>query len=339
MRATAAGRAVVQRWRFIRFGSVALYVVTGGAGFIGSHLSGALVARGDRVRVVDDLSSGRPENLTALGAGAPGSGAPVEFFRGDVTDPGLLSRVFQSAQGVFHEAAQVSVPASVRDPVASYRINVMGTLTVLEAARAQGVPKVLFAASSAAYGDDPVLPKIESMSPRPLSPYASGKLAGEALLSVWGRTYGLETVSLRYFNVYGPGQSDDSPYSGVIALFARAVLARRAPTIFGDGEQSRDFVHVDDVVQANLAAMDRSLEPGLVLNVGTGRRVSINELYARMARLAGFTEPARHAPPRSGDVPHSLASIDSARERLSFEPRVTLDQGLAQTIAWYRQRG
>jgi UDP-N-acetylglucosamine/UDP-N-acetyl-alpha-D-glucosaminouronate 4-epimerase len=318
---------------------VALYVVTGGAGFIGSHLAGALVARGDQVRVVDDLSSGRTENLAPLGMGEPGSGCPVELFRGDVADPGLLEKALRGARGVFHEAAQVSVPASIKDPVASYRINVMGTLAVLEAARAQGVAKVVFAASSAAYGDDPVLPKIESMPARPLSPYASGKLAGEALLSVWGRSYGLETVSLRYFNVYGPGQSDNSPYSGVIALFARAVLARRVPTIFGDGEQSRDFVFVGDVVQANLAAMDRSLETGIVLNVGTGRRVSINELYERLARLAGFAEPARHAPARSGDVPHSLASIERAREKLGFEPRIALDEGLERTLAWYRQRG
>lgn len=245
----------------------------------------------------------------------------------------------RGAQGVFHEAAQVSVPASVRDPVGSYRINVMGTLTVLEAARAEAVPKVVFAASSAAYGDDPILPKVESMVPRPLSPYASGKLAGEALLSVWGRTYGLQAVSLRYFNVYGPGQADDSPYSGVIALFARAVLARRSPTIFGDGEQSRDFVFVGDVVQANLAAMDRNLEPGLVINVGTGRRVSINELYGRLARLAGFEGLASHAPARAGDVPHSLASIERAREKLGFEPGVSLDEGLQRTLAWYRQRG
>jgi UDP-glucose 4-epimerase len=207
----------------------------------------------------------------------------------------LVREAARGALGVFHEAAQVSVTASIRDQVLSYRINVMGTLNVLEAARAEGVGKLVFAASSAAYGDDPALPKIETMAPRPLSPYASGKLAGEALLSVWGRAYGLATVALRYFNVYGPGQADDSPYSGVIALFAHAVLARRAPTIFGDGEQSRDFVFVGDVVQANLLAMDRALETGVVLNVGTGRRVTINELYRKLAGLAGFQDEPRRA--------------------------------------------
>ncbi|NOT28818.1 MAG: NAD-dependent epimerase/dehydratase family protein [Planctomycetes bacterium] len=315
-----------------------LYVVTGGAGFIGSHLTRALARRGDQVRVVDDLSSGQLENLAELQVGAPGSGSTVELHRADVLDEGLLRAALRGARGVFHEAAQVSVPASIRDPVLSYRINVMGTLGVLEAARAEGVRKVVFAASSAAYGDDPTLPKVETMAPSPLSPYASGKLAGEALLSVWGRAYGLETVALRYFNVYGPGQSDSSPYSGVIALFARAVLGRRAPTIFGDGEQSRDFVFVGDVVQANLLAMERTLERGIVLNVGTGKRVTINELYARLALLAGFPEPPAYAPARIGDVPHSLASIERARERLGFEPQVSLEAGLEQTLAWYRGR-
>lgn len=314
------------------------YVVTGGAGFIGSHLASALIGRGDRVRVVDDLSGGRLENLDPRHFGPPGSGLPGEIFRGDVCDAGLLARAFRGASGVFHEAAQVSVPASIQDPVTSYRINVMGTLAVLEAARSEGVRKVLFAASSAAYGDDPTLPKVETMAPRPLSPYASGKLAGEALLSVWARSYGLEAVSLRYFNVYGPGQSDDSPYSGVIALFARAVLAGRAPTILGDGEQSRDFVFVDDVVEANLRAMDRRLEPGIVLNVGTGRSVTINRLYATISTLAGFSEPALRAPARAGDVPHSLASIDRARQHLGFEPAVSLESGLQRTLAWYRGR-
>jgi len=290
------------------------------------------------VRVVDDLSTGRLENLAHLGVGEPGSPSVVELFRGDLAAPGLLQRALMGVQGVFHEAAQVSVPASIQDPLTSYRVNVMGTLHVLEAARAQGVRRVVFAASSAAYGDEPTLPKVEAMLPCPLSPYASGKLAGESLLSAWGRAFGLETVSLRYFNVYGPGQRDDSPYSGVIALFARAVLERRAPTIFGDGEQSRDFVHVADVVQANLLAMGRPIEPGTVLNVGTGQRVTINELYRRLARLAGFTGEPRLEPARAGDVPHSLASIEKARTLLGFEPRVDLTEGLGQTLDWYRTR-
>jgi UDP-glucose 4-epimerase len=318
---------------------VSLYLVTGGAGFIGSHLAGALVARGDRVRVLDDLSSGRRENLAGLGLGEEGSGAPVELLTGDVTDPLAVGRACRGGvQGIFHEAAQVSVPASIQDPVKSYETNVMGTLCVLEGARAEGVERVVFAASSAAYGDDPALPKQEEMAPRPLSPYASGKLAGEALLAVWGRVYGLRTVALRYFNVYGPRQADGSPYSGVIALFARAVLEGRSPTIFGDGEQTRDFVFVEDVVQANLLAMEGTLEPGAVLNVGTGRSVSINELYSRLASLAGFAGQPRYQPARAGDMRHSRASIERARGWLGFEPRVGLQEGLARTLDWYRAR-
>jgi len=310
--------------------------VTGGAGFIGSHLATALSRRGDRVRVLDDLSTGRQANLGHLEVGEPGSGAPVEFLGGSVTDPEAVREACRGVRGVFHEAAQVSVPGSIRDPEASYSINVMGTLRVLEAAREAGASRVVFAASSAAYGDDPTLPKEESQPPRPLSPYASGKLAGEALLAVWGRTFGLGTVSLRYFNAYGPRQSDDSPYSGVIALFAHSFLAGRTPTIFGDGEQSRDFVHVDDVVQANLLAMEASLEPGTVINVGTGRRTTINQLYAILGELAGYREPARREAARAGDVPHSQASIERARRLLGFEPRMGLVEGLTRTMDWYR---
>jgi UDP-glucose 4-epimerase len=315
---------------------VALYVVTGGAGFIGSHLVDALLARGERVRVVDDLSSGRRANLPGLDGGA--GDAPLELFRGDVADRELVRAALRGASGVFHEAAQVSVPASIRDPENSYRINVMGTVNVLEAARAQSVRKVVFAASSAAYGDEPTLPKVEHMTPRPLSPYASGKLAGEALLATWGRAYGLETVALRYFNVYGPRQADDSPYSGVIALFARRVLEGRAPTIFGDGEQTRDFVFVEDVVRANLLAMDRTVEAGAVINIGTGKSVTIRSLYQRLAELAGFAGQPEHAPARDGDVPHSRASIERARAWLGFEPSVELREGLRRTLDWYRSR-
>jgi len=322
----------------VEFRPVALYVVTGGAGFIGSHLVGALVGRGERVRVVDDLSSGKLENLSATEVGVAGSGAPVELFRGDVADAALVRAALRGASGVFHEAAQVSVPASIRDPEQSYRVNVMGTLSVLEAARAQGVRKVVFAASSAAYGDEPELPKVEDMAPEPLSPYAAGKLAGEVMLATWGRAYGLQTVALRYFNVYGPCQSDDSPYSGVIALFARGLLGGRPVTIFGDGEETRDFVFVEDVVRANLLAMERTVETGAVINVGTGTEVSINELYGRLARLADSAAEPRHAPARKGDVLRSRASIERARKWLGFEPRVELVEGLRRTLDWYRSR-
>jgi UDP-glucose 4-epimerase len=318
---------------------VALFVVTGGAGFIGSHLVEALVGRGDRVRVVDDLSSGRVENLPRGQVGEAGSGATIELYRADVAEPQPVRAALRGADGVFHEAAQVSVPASMRDPEKSYRVNVMGTLNVLEGSLAEGVGKLVFAASSAAYGDVASLPKREDMTPRPLSPYAAGKLAGESMLATWSRAFGLETVALRYFNVYGPRQADDSPYSGVIAQFARRLLEGRAPTIYGDGEQSRDFVYVADVVRANLLAMERKVEPGTVINVGTGKSVTILSLWQGLARLAHSSIEPVHQPPREGDVLHSLASIERARSLLGFEPRTGLEEGLRRTLDWYRSRG
>jgi UDP-glucose 4-epimerase len=305
------------------------WLVTGGAGFIGSHLVQALAARGDRVRVLDDLSTGREENLAGL---------PVELVRGSITDPAACQRACAGVDGVFHEAAQVSVPRSVQAPVESYQVNVMGTLHVLEACRTQGVRRVVFAASSAAYGDTLELPKVETMSPRPLSPYASGKLAGEDLLRVYGTLHGLRTVSLRYFNVFGPRQVDDSPYTGVIAIFARALLDGRRPTIFGDGQQTRDLTYVDNVVAANLAAMERDLPPGAAINVGSGERVTILELFEEMRRLCGARVEPELAPPRAGDVRDSLASIQRARELLGYAPRVGWREGLARTVAWYRER-
>ena len=257
--------------------------------------------RGDRVRVLDDMSSGRPQNLAHLEVGGPESGAPVELLEGDVADPATARRACSGAMGAFHEAAQVSVPASFEDPERSYRTNVMGTLAVLEGARREGLEGVVFAASSAAYGDDPSLPKEESMRTAPLSPYASGKLAAEELLRVWGRSYGLRTVCLRYFNVFGPRQADDSPYTGVIAIFARALLDGAPVRIHGDGGQTRDFVYVQDAVRANLLAMDaRRLDPGEVLNVGTGERVSIGGLYAELRELAGRSEEPEYGPERGG---------------------------------------
>jgi len=316
---------------------MALHLVTGGAGFIGSHLVAALVARGDRVRVLDDLSSGRLENL-GEGVGEPGSGAPIELLRGDITDPEACLEAARGCDGVFHEAAQVSVPRSIEDPERSYEVNVMGTLRVLEAARAAGVGRAVFAASSAAYGDSEVLPKVEDFPVNPLSPYASGKIAGEHLMAVWGRCYGMRTVCLRYFNVFGPRQVDDSPYTGVIALFARALLEGRAPTIFGDGEQSRDLTYVNNVVEANLAAMEADVPPGTVVNVGGGERITINELYRAMAEGLGSSLEAVHGPGRPGDVRHSLASVERARELLGWSPRVSWREGLERTLAWYRAR-
>jgi len=317
---------------------VSTYLVTGGAGFIGSHIATALVERGDRVRVLDDLSTGRLENLGHLETGEPGSGAPVEVVVGSVADRADLDRACAGARGVFHEAAQVSVPQSFEDPERSYEINVTGTLRLLEACRRSGTERVVFAGSSAVYGDSEVLPKTEEMPPAPLSPYGSGKLAAEHLLAVWGRAHGMRTVALRYFNVFGPRQADDSPYTGVIALFARALLEGRAPTVFGDGEQTRDFTHVSNAVRANLLAMEADVPPGRAFNVGTGERVSVNQLFARLAELLGATIEPRRAPERPGDIRHSVCSFERAARELGYAPEVGWREGLVETAEWYRSR-
>jgi nucleoside-diphosphate-sugar epimerase len=308
---------------------MATFLVTGGAGFIGSHLAAALAARGDRVRVLDDLSTGRVENL---------DGIDVELVRGSVTDPAACRAACAGVAGVFHEAAQVSVPRSIQEPEQSYELNVMGTLRLLEAARQAGVERFVFAASSAAYGDAEELPKREDMPTLPLSPYASGKVAGEHLLRVWGHVHGMRTVSLRYFNVFGPRQADDSPYTGVIAIFARALLEGRPATIHGDGTQTRDFTYVENAVRANLLAAEADVEPGTVINVGGGERISILEVYRALAAELGSDLEPLHAPRRAGDVLHSLASLDRARRLLGYEPHVGWRDGLKRTAAWYRER-
>lgn len=318
---------------------MALYLVTGGAGFIGSHLVHALVGRGDRVRVLDDMSSGRLENLEPLRVSEQGAGSEVHLIRGCISDRDACRTAMQGVTGVFHEAAQVSVPRSIEDPTRSYAVNVMGTLHLLEAARAAGTQRFVFAASSAAYGNSEVLPKKEDMLPAPLSPYASGKVAGEHLLRVYGAVYGMRTVSLRYFNVFGPRQVDDSPYTGVIAIFARALLEGRSPTIHGDGEQTRDFTYVDNVVEANLLAMSASLEePGAVINVGAGARITINELYDAVARELGSDRRPKYEAERAGDVRDSLASLEKASRVLGYRSRVDWRDGLKRTMAWYRSR-
>ena len=319
---------------------MALHLVTGGAGFIGSHLVHGLVARGERARVLDDLSTGRVENLDGLEVGEPGSGAPVELARASVADAEACRAACAGVASVFHEAALVSVPQSLEQPERCYEVNVMGTLRLREAARIAGARRFVLAASSAAYGETEELPKRETMTPDPRSPYASSKLAGEGLLRVWGLAHGLGTVSLRYFNVFGPRQRDDSPYTGVIAIFARALLEGRSPTIHGDGEQTRDFTYVDNVVQANLACLGAELEPGAVLNVGGGERISLNQLFAAMAETLGSDVRPAHGPARAGDVRHSLASLERTRAALAWEPRVSWREGLEHTLAWYReQRG
>jgi UDP-glucose 4-epimerase len=317
---------------------MALHVVTGGAGFIGSHIVQALVRRGDRVRVLDDLSTGTANNLAGLEVGELGSGAPVEFVKGSITDAAVVERALTGAEGVLHEAAQVSVPLSVERPQRSLEVNVLGTLNVLEGARKNGVRKVVFAASSAAYGDAPELPKHEDMPPRPLSPYAVGKVAGEQLLAVYAQLHGLHTTALRYFNVFGPRQADDSPYTGVIAIFARRILRGEPVTINGDGSHSRDFTYVDDVVAANLRALDARHPPGRVYNVGAGARTTILELFDALARLAGSRARPTFGAERAGDVRHSLASIERAASELGHRAAVPFGVGLERTFNWYRER-
>ena len=315
------------------------FLVTGGAGFIGSHLTDGLVARGDEVRVLDDFSSGRRENLAGHDVGEVGSGAPVELLVGDVRDSDSLEAALGGVAGVFHEAAQVSVPRSVEAPEESLDLNAMATLRLLEAMRRTDVPAIVFAGSSAAYGDTEVLPKHEDLPVQPLSPYAIGKVAAEQLLTVYGALHGLRTVTLRYFNIFGPRQLDDSPYTGVIAIFARRLLDRLPITVHGDGEQTRDFTYVANAVRANLLAMDSalfgSIRPGRVYNVGAGERTSVNELHRALAELAGIDAAPHHGEARAGDVRHSFASLERIRAELGYTPEVSFSEGLAKTFAWY----
>jgi len=315
---------------------MALYLISGGAGFIGSHIAQALLARGDRVRVLDNLSSGKLSNLEPHRVGAVGSGAPVELIEGEVFDPELVAKACVGVHGIFHQAALVSVPRSVEHPELSFQINVDGTFQLLEGARKAGVERFVLASSAAIYGADPIQPKREEMAPAPLSPYGGDKLTGETMLAVYGRSYGLKTLALRYFNVYGPKQADDSPYSGVIAIFAKAALEKRRIQIHGDGEQTRDFVFVEDVAAANLLAMGADTEPGRVFNVGAGASTSIVELQRLIGLEAGYPEAPEHLPGRDGDLKHSLACIDRIRGELGFSPQVGFGEGLRRTLDWYR---
>ncbi len=316
------------------------YLITGGAGFIGSHLAHGLVARGDSVRVLDSLATGRRENIADLEVGAVGSGAPVEWLHGDLLDRGALERSLAGIRGVFHEAAQVSVPRSVAEPESSLELNAMGTARLLEGMRRVGVKAIVAAASSAAYGNSVELPKHEDLPVQPLSPYAIGKVAMEQMLSVWGELHGMNTVSLRYFNIFGSRQRDDSPYTGVIAIFARRLLDGLPVTIHGDGGQTRDFTYVDNAVSANLLAMDAALAgrvaPGRVLNVGAGERTSVLDLYNALAELAGTKARPEFSESRAGDVRDSFASLDRIRAELGYEPVVGFREGLERTLEWYR---
>ena len=302
-----------------------LALVTGGAGFIGSHLVDALLAAGWRVRLLDDFSSGREANVAHLAGRA-------ELLRGDVRDRALLERALRGVEVAFHQAAVPSVPRSVAEPERTHSVNATGTLGVLEAARAAGVRRVVLASSSSIYGDAPVLPKVESLPPCPLSPYALQKYAAERYGQLYHRLHGLETVALRYFNVYGPRQDPQSEYAAVIPRFATACLRDEAPVVFGDGGQTRDFTFVDDAVAANLLAADAPRAAGEVVNVAGGRRVSLLELLAELRALTGALAAPRHEPARPGDVRDSLADLGRARQLLGYAPRVDLRTGLARTV-------
>ena len=307
---------------------MAHYLVTGGAGFIGSHLCEELTRRGERVRVADSLVTGNRSNLDHL--------PTVEFLEGDLADLDFARRATQGVDYVLHQAALPSVPRSVKDPITSNRANVDATLSVLVAARDAGAKRLIFAGSSSAYGNTATLPKHEEMPSSPLSPYALQKVVGEQYLQMFTTLYQLETVTIRYFNVFGPRQDPGSAYSGVISLFATALLENRAPTIYGDGEQTRDFTYVANVVDGVLRACQAPGAVGRVINVATGSRVSLNQLFEAMRRLIGVEVTPQYGPPRTGDVQDSQADIRRAREILGYQPIVTFEEGLKRTVDWYR---
>jgi nucleoside-diphosphate-sugar epimerase len=308
-------------------------LVTGAAGFIGSHLVDALLARGERVRGLDDLSTGRKENL-------PMGSEGFEFHEASLLDRDALARACDGVDVIFHEAALPSVPRSVLDPRTSHVINTDGTFELLEAARAANVRRVIYAASSSAYGNQPGFPRVETMRPDPLSPYAVQKLTGELYLRSYAEVFGLETVSLRYFNIFGPRQAADSPYSGVMAKWIMTLQRGERPTIFGDGEQGRDFTYVANVVHANLLASDAPAEAvsGRVFNIATGHRHTLNDTYKVIQRLMKSSTDAEYGPVRSGDVRDSLGSIDAASEAFGYAPVVGFEEGLQRTVEWYSQQ-
>ena len=304
------------------------YLVTGGAGFIGSHLAEALIGRGHVVRVVDNLAAGKRANLEHLPA--------VEFIEGDIADMPTAVRAVQGMDYVLHQAAIPSVPRSVKDPISSNRANVTGTLNILVAARDANVKRLVYAGSSSAYGNSPTLPKHEAMPANPLSPYALQKVVGEQYCRMFTTLYGLETVSIRYFNVFGPRQDPGSPYSGVISLFSTALLDGRQPIIYGDGEQTRDFTYIANVVDGVLRAASTPKIGGQVVNVATGQRISLNELLRVMNGVVGSNIQAKYEAARAGDVLDSQADITKAHDLLGYSPIVTFEEGLRRTIEWYR---
>jgi len=313
---------------------MATYLITGIAGFIGSALARAILAQGDQVRGIDNLSTGSRENLTEIVS-------RIDFLEADLLDLDAVHKACRGVDYILHEAAIPSVPKSVLDPLGSNRTNVDATVNVLVAARDAEVKRVVYAASSSAYGDTPTLPKHEDMSPNPISPYAVAKLASEYYMISFYQCYGLETVCLRYFNIFGPRQDPTSPYSGVLAKFIVQMLKGEQPTIFGDGEQSRDFTYVDNAVDANLLACQAPAGEvaGRVFNVATGRRIDLNETFRVLKKLIGYKGEVEYGPERAGDVKHSLADMSRAEKHLGYKPKVDFEEGLRRTIEWYRSRG
>jgi len=312
---------------------MAKYLITGAAGFIGSSLARAVLERGDEVRAFDNLSTGHRENISEILG-------QIDFRQADVLDGDTLHDACRGVDYVLHQAAIPSVPKSVLDPLGSNAANLDATVNLLIAARDAKVKRVIFAASSSAYGDTPTLPKCEDMFPSPISPYAVAKLASEYYLTSFYRCYGLETVSLRYFNIFGPRQDPTSPYSGVLARFITQMLAGEQPTILGDGKQSRDFTYIDNAVHANLlaCAAPSSQVAGKVFNVATGRRVDLNETFVVLKQIIGYRGEAAYGPERAGDVKHSLADLTEAERHLGYRPIVDFEEGLRRTIAWYRTK-
>ncbi|OGD24086.1 MAG: Vi polysaccharide biosynthesis protein VipB/TviC [Candidatus Aminicenantes bacterium RBG_13_63_10] len=307
------------------------YLVTGGAGFIGSHIVEELVRRGERVRVLDNFQTGKRENLAPFLKS-------IELAEADIRDRDACRDAVRGMDVVLHQAALASVPRSVKDPLQSHEVNVTGTLNLLDAARQEGVRRFVFASSSSVYGDDPGLPKVEGREGRTLSPYAVNKAACERYCQVFHLVYGLETVCLRYFNIFGPRQDPFSQYAAVVPLFIRSYLEGRAPVIFGDGEQSRDFTYVTNVVQANLLAAEAPAAPGQVYNIGCGERTTVGLLAGLIGDILGSSLRPAHEPVRAGDVRHSLADISKARKELDYTPRIGFREGLERTVRWHQDK-
>ena len=306
------------------------YLVTGAAGFIGRSIAAELLARGKKVRGIDNFVTGKRDNLLGLEA--------MDFIEADINDAEAVAKACHGVECIFHEAAIPSVPRSIEDPVASNYAGVSGTVQLLVAAKDAKVRRVVYAGSSSVYGNTPTLPKQEQMQPSPISPYAVTKLAGELYMQSFTRVYGLETVVIRYFNVFGPYQDPTSHYSGILAIFTMKMLAGEIPTIYGDGEQSRDFTFIQNVVHGNLLASEAPAErvSGKVFNVATGNRVTLNQTVEILRRATGYTGEVRYAAERSGDVKHSLADISRAKECLGYEPLVDFSEGIERTVAWYK---